>query len=61
MNGHTQEVTFRWLAGILAAIVLTLCGAWANHITTKVDNMQDAVSLIRSDISAIRQMLRRDR
>jgi hypothetical protein len=58
---HTQEVTYRWIAGLLAAIVLAMAGGWAQHINGKVDTLQEAVSVIRSDISAIRQMLRRAR
>jgi hypothetical protein len=59
-NGH-HDVSFRWLAGILATIVLALCAGWASNITNKVDMLQEVVSAIRSDLSAVRQILRGDR
>jgi len=35
-EGNSRSVPWRWVAGILVAIVLAMTAAWAKDITTRV-------------------------
>lgn len=54
---HTQEITYRWLAGVLVAIVLGMIGAWAHDISNKMTAMRESLGGIQADVRAVREVV----